>query len=109
MACCVSSSTLLVFFEDGATRYFHTPNNQAFLRAIAYVLKQRLDNGWYEGDSNDLRFKTRLMSFLDQINAADFSNENEVSRLTGLAWDLLKARSQFEYEGYDIQHFETPH
>jgi hypothetical protein len=99
--------TILMFFEEGVTRYFHTPNDEAFCKTVAYVLGGRLSDCCFYDPIQDIHFTHRAYAFLNQMKSADFSDQNTANKLMSMASDLLNMRRDREGERWDLALLES--
>ena len=131
----VTEPMLLVFKEKHGERYFNVPNDDALFAACLKVVTERLKDGyWYnepdgvvpqapdftkdqvasmpESMRSDAYKKLRaydqaLSSFNEEI--ADHAKiKKAVDEKNGrLAWGIIRDRGRYEYEGYDLERFES--
>lgn len=131
----VSVPSLLVFKEKHGERYFHVADDDAVYRVALHVLIGRQKEGyWYGAPTRvpkppdvtaegveqlpeSLRGPARRMLLTYKKELAEFTaRTEEYARIQGAitdrngkdAWDILMARGDYEYEGFSLEHYETP-
>lgn len=130
----VKQPMLLVFKEKHGERYFYIPDDAALFGACLKVVTERLEQDWYpepDGvvpkapdftreqiatlpESMRAEATAKLRAYDRDVEAfneelADFAKiKKAVDEKNGrLAWGIIRDRARAEYEGYDLERFET--
>lgn len=84
---------ILVVYEKNYIRYFKPDINGFFLDSHIQIIKERLNEAWYEG--KDWSIATSIVDDFD-------AHSDNLSSLGNRAERFLRKRSNFEYEDLEI-------
>jgi len=130
----ITKPQLLVFKEKHGERYFHVPDDAALFKAALKVLSERFEEGcWYykpedKPEPPDVT-EAQIETLPKSLQAAamqkrreynnklrDYQFELEIFELIEkaiekkdgrAAWRILKDRAEGEYEGCDLERYES--
>lgn len=80
---------LLILKEKHGERYFSYTTQEELHLLARFIVSERIEENWYEDESNK-----RVLADLDRVVK---SGDGKA------AWNVLQARSQWEYEGFEIE------
>jgi len=87
---------ILVVSEEYSTRYFDVSTDELLHKACINILTERLEDGWYDADEpTDWKF----------IEQAKLLLKGKVKNYKS-GYNLLRTRSDYEYEEVSIEEIE---
>jgi len=132
----IKQPMLLVFKEKHGERYFYIPDDKALFAVALKIVSERFEEGyWYPEpgvedkpaapDYTKEQIATLPESMQKTATATLAAYERSLREYNGLvdefkriekaveekdgqaAWQIIRERQRAEYEGYDLEHFET--
>ncbi len=85
----ISHPMVLCMREKHGNQYFYIPNEETLFRIANKIVSDRNIEGWYNNADEDEQL------LLAQRAEGDLK----------AAWNLLKQRKDYEYEGFDLESF----
>ncbi len=84
--------TFIVFKEKHSDRYFKTETQEQVIKMSLFIMKERLEEGWYECDDDLTTFKLAKKVIKEKDGVAAFT--------------VLWRDRDSEYSGFEITKFE---
>lgn len=85
--------TFIVFHEKDGDRYFDTATRDNVLKIALYIVAQRVEEGWYEYDD-------------DELNLLDVAKKAVKDKDGAAAFAILREDKDGEYCDFSVETFE---
>ena len=111
----LANAGIMIFKEKHHTRYFICNNSDDYCRVAMKILKERVEQEWYWDEEDDTSNNNEGLEYLgqkprkqrhvpkDKTEAQQIITDNDLEE----AFVFIDRRSDWEYEGMEIEHPET--
>jgi hypothetical protein len=90
---------ILVAYEKHGNRIWRVQSPEKFVNTVASILGERLNEGYWYLEDEDVAFLKRLRSFLSEVECNNLTIEGKVRMAQG----LLTRRRYHEYERVELE------